>query len=81
MNISYMDFGLKPVVFDCPYKCPSSFANCARELFKPSKDSTSLLVCTRKKCLVGGCGFFVSDVNEVDFKPFRLILPGLGPNC
>jgi len=24
-------------------------ADCARELFKPSKDSASFLVCTRKK--------------------------------
>jgi len=36
-------------VCQLPYRRPSSYANCARELFKPSKDSASLLVCTRKK--------------------------------
>jgi len=35
-----------------------------------------------KKFLVGSCTFFVSDViNEVVWKPFWLMLPGLGPNC
>jgi len=29
---------------------------------KSLKDSASLVVCTRKKFLVGGCGFVVSDV-------------------
>ena len=33
-----------------------------RGLFKGSKDSASLLVCTRKNFLVAGCGFFVSEV-------------------
>jgi len=32
------------------------------ELFKGFEDAASLLVCTRKKFLLGGCGFFVSDV-------------------
>jgi len=32
--------------------------------------------------LVGGCGFFVSDViSEVVFGLFWLMLPGLGLNC
>ena len=31
------------------YQHPSSFADCARELFKGSNGSASLLVCTRKK--------------------------------
>jgi len=39
-----------------------SGAENARDLFKGSKDSASLLVCTQKKFLVGGWGFFVSDV-------------------
>jgi len=31
--------------------------------------------------LVGGCGFFVSDlISEVVFGPFWLMLPGLGSN-
>jgi len=34
--------------FWLPYQRHSSSADCARELFKPSKDSASLLVCTRK---------------------------------
>ena len=34
----------------------------ATDLVKGSKDMASLLVCTRKKFLFGGCGFFVSDV-------------------
>jgi len=40
----------------------NSGAESSRELFKGSKDMTSLLACTRKNFLVGGCGFFVSDV-------------------
>jgi len=40
----------------------NSGANWGRELFKRSKDSASLLVCTRKKTFVSGWGFFVSDV-------------------
>jgi len=34
--------------FRLPYQHHSSSADCARELFKPSKDSASLLVRTRK---------------------------------
>jgi len=35
----------------------------ARELFKPSKDSTSLQVCNAKKnSLVLGFGFFVNNI-------------------
>jgi len=52
-------------------------------MFKGLNGSASLLACTRKKhFLLGGCGFFVSDVKiEVSFRPFWLMLPGLGPNC
>ena len=35
----------------------NSGAKGGRELFKGSKDLASLGVCTRKKFLVGGCGF------------------------
>jgi len=39
-------------------------------------------LCTQKKILGWGCGFFVSDViSEVVLGPFRLMLPGLGSNC
>ena len=73
---------LKKAGFSQPcYQCHSSSADCARVLFKPSKDLASLLACTQKKFLVGGCGFFVSDViSEVVFESFLLMLPGLAPN-
>jgi len=32
------------------------------DLVEASKDGASHLVCTRKKFLLGGCRFFVSDV-------------------
>jgi len=32
--------------FRLPYQHPSSSADCIRELFKPSEDSASVLVCT-----------------------------------
>jgi len=59
----------------------SSADYCAGELFKGSNESTSLLVCTRKRFfLVGGCGFFVSDIiSKVVFGPFWLMFLGLGP--
>jgi len=53
-------FRPKTSSFWLPYLCHSSSANCTRELFKRLNGSTSLLVCTWKKCLVGGCRFFVS---------------------
>ena len=48
--------------FRLPYQRPSSSADCARELFNGSNGSASLVDCTRKKFLLGGCRFFVSDV-------------------
>ena len=57
----------------------SSSSECARELFKPSKDSASLWVCSENHFF--GFGFFVGDViSEVGFWPIWLMLPGLGPN-
>jgi len=74
-------FRPKTSSFRLPYQRHSSSANCARELFKGSNGSASLLVCTQKNFLVGGCGFFVSDViSEVVLGSFWLKLPGLGPN-
>jgi len=35
---------------------------CSTDPVKVLKDAASLLVCTQKKFLLGGCGFFVSDV-------------------
>jgi len=80
MNISYLEIGLKLAVFGCLTNtiAPADFA---RELFKPSKDLASLLVCTRKKIFGWGLQIFVSDViSEVVFGPFWLMLLGLGPN-
>jgi len=46
---SYFNFSLKNSSFRLPYQRPSSSANCARELFKGSNGSASLVDCTRKK--------------------------------
>jgi len=58
----------------------NSGAKSGRELFKCSKDAESLLLCTRKKFLVGGCSFVVSDVVSGRLLG-RLgpLLPSLGP--
>ena len=52
--------------------CNSGTQSGNRELFKGSKDSPSLLVCTQKNSLLGECRFFVSDV----IKPVVLKLFG-----
>jgi len=49
MIYSYFDFGLKNSSFQLPYQQPNSSADCARELFKGSNGSASLVDCTRKK--------------------------------
>jgi len=49
MIYSYFNFGLKNNSFPLPYQHPSSSADCARELFKGSSGSASLVDCTRKK--------------------------------
>jgi len=55
---SYFDFGLKNSSFRLPYQRHSSSADCTRELFKGSNESTSLVDCTRKKfSWLGGLGF------------------------
>jgi len=67
--------------FRLPYQRHSSSADCARELFKGSNKSASLLVCTRKKFFGWGCRFFVSDIIiEVVLGSFWLMLSGLWPN-
>jgi len=48
---------------------------CSTDPVKVSKDMASLLVCTRKKFLLGSCWFFVSDVIS------RGLLGHLGPLC
>jgi len=53
------DFRKKNSSFQLPYQRPSSYADCARELFNGSNGSASLVDCTQKKkfCL-GGASFF-----------------------
>jgi len=52
------DFRKKNSSFRLPYQRPSSFADCARELFNGSNRSASLVDCTRKKIFwLGGAGF------------------------
>ena len=46
---AYFNFGLKNSSFRLPYQRPSSSADCARELFKGSNGSASLVDCIRKK--------------------------------
>ena len=53
--------------------------DCARDLFKPSKDSACLRICHEKKIWVLGFSD-VTKSSEVGFWPFWLMLPGLGPN-
>ena len=53
MIYSYLDFGLKNSSFRVPYQHHSS-TDCARELFKVSNRSASLLVCTWKKFFCWG---------------------------
>jgi len=48
----------KPGVFRFSYQLHSSLADCAKELFKPSKDSASLQVCNEKKIFGFGFHFF-----------------------
>jgi len=55
---SYFDFGLKNSSFRLPYQRPSSSVDCARELFKGSNASASLVDCTRKTIFwLGGADF------------------------
>jgi len=55
---SYFDFGLKNSSFRLRYQRPSSSADCARELFKGSNGSASLVDCTWKKIFwLGGADF------------------------
>jgi len=51
-------FRPKTSSFQLPYQRHSSSANCARELFKGSNRSASLLVCTRKKIFCWGLQIF-----------------------
>jgi len=59
---SYFDFGLKNSSFRLPYQRHSSSADCARELFKVGQSSR---LHSKKKFLVGGCGFFVTSFGVI----------------
>ena len=61
-DIFVLRFWPKTSSCQLPYQHPSSSADCVRELFKDSNGSNSLLDCTRKNFLGGGCGIFASDV-------------------
>jgi len=56
-SISYLEIDLNQS-FRLPYQCHSSSADCARELFKPSRFGKSSSQHSKKCFLVGGCGFF-----------------------
>ena len=57
----------------------NSLVDCARDLFKPSKDTTMSLSLQWKEVILGS---FVSDIiSRIGYWPFSLRLPGLGPNC
>ena len=81
-DIFVLRFWPKNSSFQLPYQRPSSYTNCARELFKGSNGSASLVDCTKKQISwLGGCRFFVTDViSKVVSGSFWLMLPGLGPN-
>jgi len=55
---SYFDFGPKSSSFWLPYQCPSSSTDYARELFKGSNGSASLVDCTWKKFFGWGVQIF-----------------------
>jgi len=55
---SHFDFALKNSSFRLPYQRPSSSADCAKELFKGSNGSASLVDCTRKKNFAWGVRVF-----------------------
>ena len=78
---SYYEIGLKPAVVGCLTNAiaplPIALESCSRA----QTDGPAFCSALEKNFLVGGCGFFVSDVkSEVVFGSFWLMLPGLGPN-
>jgi len=69
---SYFDFGLKNSRFRLPYQRTSSSADCARELFKGSNGSASLVDCTWKKIFCLGVRIFCDWRHK--WSNFRVIL-------
>jgi len=72
MIYSYFDFGLKNSRFRLPYQRPSSSADCARELFKGSNGSASLVACTQKKFFGWGVRIFCDCCHK--WSSFGIIL-------
>ena len=69
--VLYLDFGLKPAVFGCLTNAiappPVALESCSRAQTDRPVFSSAL----EKNFLIGGCGFFVSDViSEVVFGSF-----------
>ena len=74
-------FSQKNSSFRLPYQCPSSSADCARELFNGSNGSASLVDCTRKKFFACGVRVFCEWRHKwSSFRVILVMLPGLGPN-
>ena len=65
-------FSQKKSSFRLPYQCPSSSADCARELFNGSNGSASLVDCTQKKNFARGVRLFCEWRHK--FSSFRVIL-------
>jgi len=64
-----------------PHQHPSSSADCARELFKSSNGSASLVDCTRKKFFCWWARIFCDWRHKwSSFRVIWLMLPGLGSN-
>jgi len=72
MIYSCFDFGLKNSSFQLPYQRPSSSADCARELFKGSNGSASLVDYTRKNFFGWGVRIFCDWRNK--WSSFGVIL-------
>jgi len=67
---SYFEISLKLQLY-IAYQQLISFAGCTTEMFKPLKDSASLLVCNEKKVFGLSFTFFVSDIiSKVGFGHF-----------
>jgi len=79
---SYFDFDLKIAVFDCLTNAPAPPPIALESCSGLKRIGQSSRLHSKKRFLVGGCEFFVTDViSEVVLGSFWLMLPGLGPNC
>jgi len=84
MNISYLDFSLKPAVFGCLTNAiaPPLISQRAVQTLKRFGKVSSLHSKKIFKFFGWGLWIFVSDViNEVVFGPYWLMLCGQRPNC